>query len=208
MAIPLRGELTRISKTAPSTNHETLNQNVDSIQQMLQRFVHLSSRPTPSSSVPEITLTPTETEHVSNPDPQKLAAPWSWTAAEAASTEAVLYPFLIHLAASRNDIETLKMYLGTEDDATPALGSSSDRVTGGMVNCLESASGRSPLHVAALNGHADSVRFLLLSGALVHLRDVLGHTALYYVRTIVLAVFGYKLTRPLPGCKTKTRVHC
>jgi 60kDa lysophospholipase len=183
MAIPLRGELTRVSKTAPTTNHETLNQNVDNIQQMLQRFVHLSSRPTTSSTAPQITLTSSEGDVISNPDPHNTAAPWSWTAAEAASTEAVLYPFLIHLAASRNDIETLKVYLGAlgEADTKPGFGTSSDSVAGGMVNCLESASGRSPLHVAALNGHTDSVRFLLQSGALVHLRDVLGHTALYYV---------------------------
>ncbi|KAH6918395.1 L-asparaginase [Coprinopsis sp. MPI-PUGE-AT-0042] len=132
MAIPLRGELTRVSKTAPSTNHETLNQNVDNIQQMLQRFVHLSSRPS-SSSTPQIMLTSSEGDVISNPDPQNTRLP--------ASTEACCW------------------WNG---------------------NCLESASGRSPLHVAALNGHTDSVRFLLQSGALVHLRDVLGHTALYY----------------------------
>ncbi|KAH9930599.1 asparaginase-domain-containing protein [Fomitopsis serialis] len=44
-------------------------------------------------------------------------------------------------------------------------------IGGGLVNCVEPASRRSPLHSAALNGSA---------GALVHLRDSLGHTPLYY----------------------------
>jgi len=54
-------------------------------------------------------------------------------------------------------------------------------IAGGVVNCLESASGKSPLHVAAINGNTRSADLLLRSGALVHLRDTLGHTALYYV---------------------------
>ncbi|EKM55053.1 uncharacterized protein PHACADRAFT_94654 [Phanerochaete carnosa HHB-10118-sp] len=53
-------------------------------------------------------------------------------------------------------------------------------VVGGMANCIDPASGRSPLHVAALNGSELCVGALLEAGALVHLRDALGHTALYY----------------------------
>lgn len=53
-------------------------------------------------------------------------------------------------------------------------------IAGGIVNCFDPASGRSPLHVAALNGSSKCINILLKSGALVHLRDSLGHTALYY----------------------------
>ncbi|KZT71420.1 asparaginase-domain-containing protein [Daedalea quercina L-15889] len=53
-------------------------------------------------------------------------------------------------------------------------------IGGGLVNCVEPASGRSPLHSAALNGSLDAVNALLEAGALVHLRDSLGHTPLYY----------------------------
>ncbi|KXN92278.1 L-asparaginase [Leucoagaricus sp. SymC.cos] len=53
-------------------------------------------------------------------------------------------------------------------------------IAGGIVNCLDPGSGQSPLHVSALNGHTRAVELLLQSGALVHLRDTLGHTALYY----------------------------
>ena len=51
------------------------------------------------------------------------------------------------------------------------------------INSLDPASGRSPLHVAALNGSTKCVNILLKSGASVHLRDSLGHTALYYARS-------------------------
>ncbi|EPT04101.1 hypothetical protein FOMPIDRAFT_136339 [Fomitopsis schrenkii] len=53
-------------------------------------------------------------------------------------------------------------------------------IGGGLVNCAEPASGRSPLHAAALNGCVDAVSALLEAGALVHLRDSLGHTPVYY----------------------------
>ncbi|OSX65580.1 hypothetical protein POSPLADRAFT_1135326 [Postia placenta MAD-698-R-SB12] len=53
-------------------------------------------------------------------------------------------------------------------------------IAGGLVNSIEPASGRSPLHSAALNGNVNAVNSLLEAGALVHLRDVLGHTPLYY----------------------------
>ena len=54
-------------------------------------------------------------------------------------------------------------------------------VASGVVNCLDVGSGRSPLHIAALNGSEQCIRLLLTSGASVHLRDSLDHTALYYV---------------------------
>jgi len=115
---------------------------------------------------------------------QDAAAPWSRTAAERASTEAVLLPFLIHLAVARDDIEGLEFCLtsGSGSSATGmAEGAGEVVVPGGIVNCLDAGSGRSPLHVAVLNGNMKCVEKLLESGALVHLRDALGHTALYYV---------------------------
>ncbi|EAU88776.2 L-asparaginase [Coprinopsis cinerea okayama7 len=188
MGMPLRGELTRVSMTAPSSSEATINQNMDNIQHVLNQFVRLSARPGASHSHgPQITLSTHEQEQGEHPDPQKTSAPWTWTAAEAAYTEAILYPFLIHLAASKNDLEALRSCLGTaesvEQSLAPPPATETPKyglVAGGIVNCLEAASGRSPLHVAALNGHTESTQFLLQSGALVHLRDTMGHTALYY----------------------------
>lgn len=107
------------------------------------------------------------------------AASWSWTAAEAASTEAVLIPCLIHLAAARDDIGSIKFCLDAvkNDSGATVFGN----IAGGVVNCLELSSGKSPLHVAAINGNTRSVGLLLGLGAVVHLRDTLGHTPLYYV---------------------------
>jgi 60kDa lysophospholipase len=125
---------------------------------------------------------------------QNAAATWSWTAAEASSTETVLLPFLIHLASARNDVESIRFCIGLTQ---PLAGSGNlipetpkyANIPGGMVNCLEPGSGRSPLHIAAFNGHLESVNLLLQSGALVHLRDALGHTALYYVRLLHVFTF-------------------
>lgn len=176
MGVPLRGELTRATGTAPS--QLTIEQNLDNIQQVLSQFVRLSR---PPSLVPQIAVT----SDVIDPVAQKAAAPWSWTAAEAATTESVLFPFLVHLAAARDDLESLSFCLGAAP-IVDNISNSTDEIPksglipGGIVNCLDSGSGRAPLHVAALNGHARSVNALLRSGALVHQRDTLGHTALYY----------------------------
>ncbi|KAF8809099.1 L-asparaginase [Phlegmacium glaucopus] len=170
IGIPLRGELSRSSGTFLQ-QPLTPEQNLDSIQQILSQFVRLA-RP-PSSVLPQITVTSDSVDSGA----QDAAAPWSWTAAEAATTEAVLFPFLVHLAAARDDLESLNFCLKPAENDDEAL--RFKMIPGGIVNCLEPSSGKSPLHVACLNGNTRSVELLLRSGALVHLRDILGHTALY-----------------------------
>lgn len=171
--MPLRGELTSPT-LSPPTRPPTAAPNLPSIQGLLTQFVRLSSSSS-AHQIPKITFSPSVGEDV-----QDAAALWSGTASEAASTEAALLPLLMHLAAARNDVESLKFCMATAatweaEDIIPAS------IPGGIINCLEAGSGRSPLHVAALNGNTASVIWLLRSGALVHLRDTLGHTALYYV---------------------------
>ncbi|KAJ7582990.1 L-asparaginase [Mycena floridula] len=162
MGTPLRGELTRSSISAPS--QPTMDQNLENIQGVLSQFVRLSQ---PSNQGPAILISSPSL----NEETQDAAAPWTWTAAEAATTEAVLFPFLIHLAAARNDLDSLNFCLSSAD---------SSNIVGGLVNYAESGGGKSPLHVAAINGSVECLHHLLQSGALVHLRDTLGHTALYY----------------------------
>ena len=170
--MPLRGELSRATGTLLQ-QPSTAEQNSDSIPHILSHFVRLGR---PSSSVlPQITVTSDSVDSGA----QNAAAPWTWTATEAATTEAVLFPLLIHLAAAKDDLESLKFCLKPADNEDEEL--KFKMIPGGIVNCLESSSGRSPLHVACLNGSVRSVELLLRSGALVHLRDNLGHTALYFV---------------------------
>ena len=173
IGVPLRGELSR----APGTTLQqplTAEQDSDSIQQVLSHFVRLIR---PSSFVlPQITVTSDSFDSGA----QNTATPWSHrTATETAMTEAVLLPLLIHLAAAKDDLESIKFCLKTPVNEDEEL--KFKMIPGGIVNCLESSSGRSPLHVACLNGNLGSVELLLRSGALVHLRDNLGHTALYFV---------------------------
>jgi lysophospholipase len=174
MGIPLRGELTLPSGSAPG--QPTIEQNLESIQGILSQFVRLSSS---ASRTPKIVVSVDSMDEAT----QAAAKPWSWTAAEAASTESALVPFLIHLAAARDDAESLKFCLSPATDSDQHTYDDGQRygaVPGGVVNCLDPASGRSPLHVAALNGSTHCAGILLKSGALVHLRDALGHTSLYY----------------------------
>ena len=132
------------------------------------------------------------------------AAPWSWTVAEAATTEAVLFPFLIHLAAAKDNIDGLNFCLKPSIVEDPADALKFGMIPGGVVNCLEAGSGRSPLHVAAMNGNTRSVELLLRSGALVHLRDTLGHTPLYLVGLSLYCAQQVLTTIRLPGKDTKT----
>lgn len=174
--MPLRGELTRPT-LSPPTRPPTAAPDLPSIQGLLTQFVRLSSSSS-AHQIPKITFSPSVGD-----DAQDAAASWSGTASETASTEAVLLPLLMHLAAARDDAESLQFCMATAavweaEDVTPAS------IPGGIVNCLEAGSGRSPLHVAALVGNTASVTWLLRSGALVHLRDTLGHTALYYVSAL------------------------
>ncbi|KAJ4487704.1 L-asparaginase [Lentinula aciculospora] len=175
MGVPLRGELTR-SSLVPAPSQIGVEQNLESLNGVLSHFSRLSKPPSPHNRNPQVTI--------SNLDEatQDAAASWSWTAAEAASAEAALYPLLFHLAVARNDIESIKFCLSKN---IPGVDNSLDidvagLITGGMINCTDPGSGKTPLHTAALNGHVDSVTLLLNSGALVHQRDILGHTALYY----------------------------
>ncbi|KAI0797567.1 L-asparaginase [Abortiporus biennis] len=211
MGTPLRGELTLPASSNLSTSRSQqtrLDDSLDNIQGVLSQVLRLATTPRP---IPKIIITPnSESISSSTTAAVESTAPWSWTAAEAALTEIALYPFLIHLAAAKNDIEALNYCLTTEPQSqaqvtTPTTAAaeseqddyglvqefdlnnlkSSSRIAatsirGGIVNCIDPGSGRSPLHVAALNGSFECVGVLLKAGALVHLRDNLGHTALYY----------------------------
>ena len=160
MGTPLRGELTRVTTNAYATQsaQTTMDEQIGKIQEILSHVVRLSSRAgNVRPLVPAVTMSSEDSP-----------SPWTWTAAEATSTEMSLLPFVTHLAVARDDTQGLGFCLSID----PA---------GDVANCLD-VSGRSPLHTAAINNSVECVGLLLRKGALVHLRDSLGHTPLYYVR--------------------------
>lgn len=174
MGTPLRGELTQPTRAPRKL---MIDRNLDNIGGVLSRVVRLSG----PKSTPDITVSAPV-----NSEAEDSTAPWSLTVGEAATTESTLFCFLIHLAASRDDVESLKFCLSSEAERD-VPGMEEYRISaGGLVNWVNPASGRSPLHVAALNGSVRCVNALLVAGALVHLRDDLGHTPLYYVSLIHL----------------------
>jgi len=223
ICLPLRGEITLppSGNTANEPLHQTKQETMEPLPNILDQIARLSAAPPPPLPVIEVSATqpwgvaPT-TGHTVTPSllarssslsrlAKDVTSPWSSTISETASTEAALLPFLVHLAIVRDDAAALRFCFDASDavfsDATPLteppqllfssghtelpqnpnVGIGGRGVVGGIVNVLDPASGRTPLHVAALNGSKKCAILLLESGALVHLRDALDHTALYYV---------------------------
>jgi 60kDa lysophospholipase len=174
VGIPLRGELTRPSAALP--HKPSSNDSMENLEGLLSQIVRLSVPQ--MSQVPKIVVS-SEKIDTSAKD---IAKPWSSTASEAAMSEGVLFSFLIHLAAAADDLEGMSACLLSSTSTSDSLGTAPPPAApGGLVNWINPASGRSPLHVAAINGSTKCVNALLEAGALVHLRDTLGHTSLYYV---------------------------
>ena len=195
---PLRGELTLPESKVPaaltsqavgvsvsgSGSGASAGPSLDHLQGLLSQVVRLSAAPSAARSAPRILVDGVAVGTTPDAEADKATAPWSWTAAEAASTESALFPFLVHLAAARDDPAGLAFALSADSHDGSGSGSGSGggalAVSGGLANCADPASGRSPLHAAALNGAERAAETLLEAGALVHVRDALGHTPLYY----------------------------
>jgi 60kDa lysophospholipase len=219
MQIPLRGELTlppALSVQGPSAAVKSAT-SPETFGNLLNHITRLCA---PQSLIPSVQVTSTHSNRAQSSQlkvepsmtllgstvalsksAREMTSSWQNTATETASAEAALYPFLVHIAVAKDDVDTLKFCLGITKDATtldsvpsPIEGlqpatmegisiSSNNRnlVQGGIANCVDVASGRTPLHVAALNGSIKCTKVLLESGALIHIRDSLDHTALYYV---------------------------
>jgi lysophospholipase len=157
-----------------------MDENLEKVHGLLSQVVRLSAR---SHDQSQSAFSPLPNIMISD----DFTAPWSWTAAEVVSTEDALTPFLAHLSVAKDDVDGLSFCINSSNRA--------GRHAIDPVNCLD-VSGRSPLHTAALNNSVRCTGVLLEAGALVHLRDSLGHTPLYYV-CVKLHVFDIYLTRSL-----------
>jgi lysophospholipase len=179
--MPLRGELTLPSPlTRPTTTA------LDSVQDLLGEILRLSQPATAtvaSVSVPEIQADASDT------------APWSTTASHAGATELALIPFLMHLAVARDDPASVTAAaLHPRHHSSPSLTSSLPVATPTSEHPYQFAQGapnaplpgslHTPLHTAALRGSARCTRALLEVGALVHVRDALDHTCLFYAARV------------------------
>lgn len=197
ISTPLRGDISLPSTHIPSNRTaeaNTIDSSLVNIQGLLSQAVRLSTTRA-QDLTPKIIVSADSEEGA-----VESTAPWSWTAADASLTEISLLPFLMNLAAAKDDVQAIAFCLSSEtlvnaEQQDPELQMKRNTaIRGGVVNCIDPASGRSPLHIAALNGSIRSIEALLEAGALVHLRDNLGHTALYYVRIILFVRVG-KFTR-------------
>ncbi|CAE6497657.1 unnamed protein product [Rhizoctonia solani] len=169
---PLRGELTL---PAPLTRPTTTA--LDSIQDLLSEILRLSQ---PSNLINDSTGT----------------APWSATASHANSTELALLPYLMHLAVARGDPGSVantashprhnppQSAHGTPTAEKSHHLSGPNRFAQGAANAPLPGSFHTPLHTAALQGSARCTRALLEVGALVHVRDALDHTCLFYAARV------------------------
>ncbi|KAH7103937.1 asparaginase-domain-containing protein [Auriculariales sp. MPI-PUGE-AT-0066] len=178
---PLRGELSPATGDRPPTLT-----TAETVQDLLSHMIRISTSPFPAALMkaptPPVTLTLEGSEQNLHKT-LDAAAEWGSTASETITTEAALFPFLMHLAAARDDVDGLQFCLDIEEQSfSGSSNAGTHAIAGGMVNCTDPASGRTPLHSAALNGSVRCVNALLQSGALVHMRDVLDHTPLYYAR--------------------------
>ncbi len=197
MSTPLRGELS-VSSTHKGDAVKPVPSDFLGVMSHVQRLSMSSIDPDSRRMVPRISYSPTTelpsiaVQHIGG------AVGLSLSQSDVSRSEFLVMPYLIHLAASKNDVEGIQYCLDTFE----ATAQNADQPTnegvpnvhwfmgvgGGIVNALDPC-GRAPLHTAALHGSKDCVKALLSGGASVHLRDSLDHTPLYYVGTLAILLF-------------------
>lgn len=203
MAAPLRGELTL---TAPSS--EGVPSDFQNIQPVLMQLFRLTSNLS-SGSLSSPSIYPSDV--MSRSLGAKATDIWTPTDSDTAQTYGAILPFLIHVAAAKNDVEGIQFCIDAWEQLTkledkeaqpssPVVEKSFLQSVGsGICNVLDT-SGRSPLHTAALNGSLESTRLLLQNGASVHSRDLLDHTMLYYVSDQTVQKRGGKRVTDMMEC--------
>ncbi len=170
MGSPIRGELSipNLAETAPVV------QDSPALSVLLSQLISLIAGTTSMQPIPS-----NDNDDVSHIDE---TAAWSSTQRDSMMMEAALAPYLLSLAAAKNDSAAMKQLLASMHALDSAKvqgvpGMAQHQQVSGAVNKMDPASGRNALHTAAMNGSLDCLQALLEAGALVHMRDTLGHTA-------------------------------
>ena len=156
MPVPLRGELTPQTLLVSD-----LTGSVDGrIKSMISRMLMI----TPNTRQQALSAEDSETTGSSHFSPVDLHA-----------AESTIDPLLLSVAAARRDpsLKNILRALLTESEA------GEQRRSQGIA-LLNTFATLSPLHIACLHAILDNVRALVEAGASVHVRDVQGHTPLFY----------------------------
>ncbi|KAL7411654.1 asparaginase-domain-containing protein [Mrakia frigida] len=182
----LRGEISSPPSTNDTSSPEPAIESLERLQDLLLQASRLSE-PHPSSSTVTVTvpLPPIPSDFATLPSStnpvhpaSRTVAAWAQPSKSAAILESALLPHLLTSAVKNGDAALLSSLL--DEHASPKMGSpgavSTERNPANGINEV----GMSLLHVAAIHGKEAVVKVLLERGAMVHVRDLLGHTPLYY----------------------------
>ncbi len=172
MATPLRGEMT--ASTMPSIRPAVGAQS-NQVYSLMTSLLSISS------NVAGGTITPATSTPSGSPRLQPTTSDDAWldNPQDTRLIQSTLLPYLLCLACSKNQpqgVSRIIKQIQAFEQPDENSGRSQPQEQS-LMNLLDPAFGKNALHVAALNGHADCVEVLLLAGAHVHQRDVLGHTA-------------------------------
>ncbi|SCZ93091.1 BZ3500_MvSof-1268-A1-R1_Chr6-2g08455 [Microbotryum saponariae] len=189
MGHSLRGELTVQS---PAPTYSSPVPAGDRLRTLFSRVLDCS---VPAKGV---TTSPSTKSHLTlhstadDPLPEDLDRPWPANLRDAEAAEKAILPYLLGQAAARPNSLLDQLISSLDYDASssekdrkevPVPGAAVAVSPTKVIALLNEPSTpilQTPLHIAVIAGQAHNVDLLLASGASVHLRDQLSHSALFY----------------------------
>ncbi|SCV67846.1 BQ2448_5457 [Microbotryum intermedium] len=189
MGRSLRGELTVHS---PAPAYSSPVPASDRLRTLFSRVLECSVPAMGATSSPsnksQLTLHSTADDLM----PEDFDQPWPANLRDAEAAEKAILPYLLGQAAARPNALLDQLISSLDSDATSsdkdqeearvpgaAVAASPTKVIA-LLNEPSTPILQTPLHIAVIAGQAHNVDLLLASGASVHLRDRLSHSALFY----------------------------
>ncbi|GAA6034872.1 hypothetical protein JCM8097_009342 [Rhodosporidiobolus ruineniae] len=175
---PLRGELTPVS-TVPTFSSPPDTES--RLKSLFSQVVELAPR---HGSVASPTHAPVGLPDLSYSSvPAEFSRPWPPTLGDEQDLRAAITPYLLAQAASRADGLLPSLLASLDSPAAETASTSSSSAPLSLPSILnESATStlQAPLHLAIIASLPQNVDTLLAAGASVHVRDVFGHSPLFY----------------------------